>query len=682
VLTSSANYGGPLMSSGAPTTNRETGAELVSESVGRWATAVVFVDTSPEHFHAAVRSVLDRTELDVVVGVLYPIFAAEFANFGPRVSTRPVGSVAQLINETFTKCRTNIVVVHDAIALPPDPFENAKQWLENELRFATVSFLSNAAEFLSFPNRNVPEPRPPDGHDETSVTRRLRALSPLPEPAPCAYAPGPVVVLSAVALAAVGDVVAPASARFDVAIADFCARARAKGFIDVVDTSTYVSRTADIAVRPIDDTLTHDDRGWLLHRHPSLIHFLDRERNAGESAFAIAHRVARAKLRGLTVLVDGSCFGPNEVGTQVATLHTIRALANHSDVRRVTVAVPGAVPSYAASVLTDHPKVSTIAISDVHAHHDADVAFRPYQPTPGWDIALWKATAPRLVISVLDTIAFHNGGYFSSSEDWLAYRDHLIASVRAADLVTVISDDVIGQMRLHGFPISDARLHSVALGTEHLNGDVPLAFPAELEARGFLTGAFALCLGVNYTHKNREIARRAHELVREAGHDVALVFAGASVPHGSTRLAEARQGVADHVFVLPELSSPEKNWLLRHAEFVWYPTSAEGFGLVPFEAAAFETPTVAVDFGPLHELLVASLKEDSQARDLGPDVPLLATGWDAPALADVAIRFLRDPDLARRHTDAVRVASQQYSWARTAESFVTLFRSVLASPGR
>jgi glycosyltransferase involved in cell wall biosynthesis len=647
----------------------------------KWATAVLFVDTSPEHFQASVRSVLDRTDFDVVVGVLYPIFATEFESFGPRVRVRTVGSISQLINETFASVRTHLVVINDAIALPPKPFVVAKQWLDDEVRYASISFLSNAAEFLSFPNRNAPQARPPDGQDETSITRRLRSLDPQASPAPVMFAPGPVVVLASSALAAVGDVVAPASARFDIAIADYCARARAKGFIDVVDTSTYVSRTADIAVRPIDDTMTADDRGWLLHRHPSLVAFLDRETDSNESAFAIAHRVARVKLRGFTVLIDGSCLGPNEVGTQVATLHTIRALAKHPEVAQVVVALPGPAPAYAESYLSIS-KVSTVPLSDLHTYGDADIAFRPYQPVPGWDIDAWKRVAPRLVISVLDTIAFHNGGYFGTTDEWMRYRDHLVASVHAADAVTVISDDVIGQMRLHGFPIADTRLHSVPLGTEHLDGSAEVTFPAELEARGFSTGAFALCLGVNYSHKNREIARRAHELVRAAGHDLALVFAGASVPHGSTRLAEARQGIADHVFVLPELTTPEKNWLLRHASFVWYPTSAEGFGLVPFEAAAFGTPTVAVDFGPLHELMVASLTANPKAAALGAGVPLLATDWSADSLADVAGRFLTDPDLARRHTEAVRMASDQYNWGRTASSLVTLFRSVLSMPRR
>ncbi len=189
----------------------------------KWATAVLFVDTSPEHFYASVCSVLDRTDLDVIVGVLYPIFAREFESFGSRVLVRTVGSVSQLINETFAERRTHLVVINDAIALPPEPFAVARQWLDDEVRYSSISFLSNAAEFLSFPNRNVAEARPPDGYDETSITRRLRSLDPIAQPAPVMFAPGPIVVLASAALAAVGDVVAPSSARFDIAIADYCA---------------------------------------------------------------------------------------------------------------------------------------------------------------------------------------------------------------------------------------------------------------------------------------------------------------------------------------------------------------------------------------------------------------------------------------------------------------------------
>ncbi len=648
-------------------------------------TAVAFVAESPDHFALGVRSLLDRADdVEVVVGVLYPIYAAEFEALGPRVLVRPVGSIAQLIDETYAQRRTHIVVLHDVAILPPDPFATALRWLRDDVRIATVSFLSNAADYLSFPNRNSPIGRPPDGHDEATVTRRLREMTPAAAPAPVMYATGPAVILSASALGAVGNLFAPASARFDVAVADFSARARGKGFVDVVDTSTFVWRPSDVAVHPLDDTLTFDDRGWLLHRHPSMVGFIDEERTSLESAFAIAHHVARVKVRGLRIVVDGGCFGPLQVGTQVATEHTIRALAAHPDVAEVAVVVPGPVPEYAVETLTGKKvRALTVPGNDLRACQpditDVDIVFRPFQPTQGWDASMWRQIGRRFVISVLDTIAFHNGGYFGSSGEWLDYRENLRSCVRVADAVTVISDDVITQMRMHAFPIPDARLHSVPLGTEHLDGAGATSLPAELLARGFSAGAFALCLGVNYTHKNREIALAAHELVLAAGHELALVFAGASVPHGSTRLAEARHGSREHVFVLPELATAEKNWLLRHASLVWYPTSAEGFGLVPFEAAAYGTPTVAVDFGPLHELLIG---DSGRARSYGIDVPLLASDWTPAALADVACRFLDDPDLARRHCDAVREAGALYSWERTASSLVGLFRDVLAMPRR
>ena len=659
-------------------TSVETNVETGAGGTGPAATAIVFVDTHPDRYAMSVRSLLDRTNLDVVVGTLYNVFAPEFVSFATthpgRVTVRPVGSVAELCNVVYAERRSHIVAVTDAVVLPPDPFGSALAWLRDDIRIATVSFLSNAADFLSFPIRNLPTDRPVDGHDEISITRALRTLSPAAEPAPIMFAAGAVVVLGAGALGAVGELVAPASARFDIAVADFSAHARAKGFVDIADTSTFVSRPSDVAVHPIADTLTSDDRGWLLHRHQSMVAFLEQERMSGSSRFSMAHQVARVKVTGLRILVDGSCFGPNEVGTQVATTHTIRALAAHPQVREICVVLPGAVPAYAADVLTGAKvRAAPIGPGGLSGFGPVDIAFRPFQPVPGWDLAAWHGIAPRLVISVLDTIAFHNGGYFASTGAWLAYRDTFVACVRAADAVTVISNDVADQMHLHGFPIDASRVVAIPLGTEHLSADVPTQLPAELLARGFSAGRFALCLGVNYTHKNRELAIDAHELLRARGHDLALVLAGAAVPHGTTRVAEGRRGTHGHVFVLPEVAAAERNWLLRHASLVWYPSSAEGFGLVPFEAAVFDTPTVAVDFGAVRELA---------GRAAGDDVPVLAADWTPGSLADAGERLLNDPDLARRHAEALREAGRRYSWSVTADALVELFRATLAQPRR
>lgn len=645
-------------------------------------TAVVFVTTSPEKFALSVQGLLEETSLTVVVGTLYNVYAKEFdrfrERFGDRISVRPFGSVSELINTVYAERRTHVLVVNDAVLLPPQPFDVALGWLDDDVRYSTVSFLSNAADFLSFPVRNLPTARIVDHHDQTTITRKLRSVNPPASPTPIMYAAGAVVLISAYALGAVGELVAPASARFDIAVSDFSVRAREKGFIDIVDTSTFIARTADVAVDPIDHTLTYDDRGWLLHRHQAMVAYVDRERSSGDSPFALAHQVARVKVNGLRVLIDGSCFGPHQVGTQVATSHTIRALAAHPDVSQVCVAIPGAVPEYAAEVLTA-AKVKAFAPpgGDLRAFGEVDIAYRPYQPNPGFDLHSWKHAGVRFVIAVLDTIAFHNGGYFATTGDWMAQRDFLFECVRRADAVTVISKDVVDQMRLHRFPISSHRVHAVPLGTEHLRGDEATELPQELLVRGFTAGPFALCVGTNYTHKNREIVMRAHDLLRKQGIDLKLVLAGVAIPHGSTRVAEARVGTHEDTFVIPEVTPSERNWLFRHASFVWYPTSAEGFGLVPFEAASFGTPTVAVDFGPIRELATIDSTVGS-----GAGFPMLSPDWSAESLADLALKFLSDPAVSAQQVQSILRASAHYSWTATADSLVGLFRNLLAEPSR
>jgi glycosyltransferase involved in cell wall biosynthesis len=677
-------------------------------------TVVLFVASSPENWLLAVRSVLRQTDLRVVVGVLYPVHGAHFErlndgglNDGPgggpgsgpehttgdRVSWRPVGSVSELIDTTYADTRGHIIVIDDAVTLPPQPFATALQWLDDDIRISTVSFLGNSSGALSFPVRNLPVGRPPNGHDEATITALLRSVVPTAQPAPVIYAQPPVVLLSASALGAVGRFVAPASARFDVAVADFSCRARSKGFVDVGDTSTFITCSEDTAIWPVDRTMTSDDHGWLLHRHRWLIGFEDQQRHSGDSPLSAAFQVARVKAQGLRVLVDGSCFGPNETGTQVATREVIASLMKQSDVASVSVALPGPIPSYAREVLSDVRVDARNVGSNLAAFGPVDVAYRPFQPNDQFDLASWRAVAPRFVVSILDVIAYANGSYFASGDDWLRYRSMIESTVAAADAITVISADVKGQMALHGLGPDPTRIVPMPLGTDHLRADVSSVMPESLRLRGWAARPFAACLGVNYGHKNREIAIDAHRILRERGIDLALVLAGPAVPYGTTRLAESERlerFAPDDVAVLPELPEDGRNWLLRHADLIWYPTSAEGFGLVPFEAAVFGTPTVAVGFGPLTELLGGTTWPGGQTLPSGPlqqgaddadaPWPRFAGDWSPTALADLADLLVRDPSARASHVAAVSHAGRALRWDAHGAALATLFRTVLARP--
>jgi glycosyltransferase involved in cell wall biosynthesis len=180
---------------------------------------------------------------------------------------------------------------------------------------------------------------------------------------------------------------------------------------------------------------------------------------------------------------------------------------------------------------------------------------------------------------------------------------------------------------------------------------------------------FVLMLGANYSHKNRDLGIQAWKLLRDRGWGHTLVLVGAHVGHGSSRLEEARSGGGHpDVLIIPDVPSEERNWLLRHASVLLYPTSAEGFGLVPYEAAMFGTPTVAISFGPLSEA--------------NPAAPVWSTDWSASSVADAADALLRDPAVAREQVAATVAAGSSYTWEYTAGRLVEAYRTLLGWPAR
>ncbi|MCZ7527356.1 MAG: glycosyltransferase [Acidimicrobiia bacterium] len=354
----------------------------------------------------------------------------------------------------------------------------------------------------------------------------------------------------------------------------------------------------------------------------------------------------------------------------MTTLALVAALAARGDVAEVGVALEHDIPGYARSVLT-LPKVRAERVPPVDylAFAGADVAHRPFQPDAHFDLAAYRKAARRVVVSILDLIAYHVGSYHPSNAAWLGYRRIIRDTSAAVDAVVTISDDVRSIVELERLPIDPERLFSVPYGTEHLSGDEAARIPGELVDRGFAAEEFLLCLGTNYSHKNRDLAVRVHEELRRRGHDLALVLAGPSVPYGSSRTSEALAiGTGAGPVVLPGVATEGRNWLLRHAAVVLYPTSAEGFGLVPYEAARFGTPTVQVGFGPL--------------REVAGHLPVEAADWRPERIADAVESLLRDPDLARRQVEASLAAGAGYSWDDTAEGLVRMYRTVLALPAR
>lgn len=636
---------------------------------GEDVVVALFIPRKAENFLPTLRTVQQMTKFPVVVGSPQPGLPASLT--GLEVAALETWSAATLVNDVWLATEAHVLALTDAVLLPSDPLTAALAALEGDLRIATVSFFCNASSFLSFPHQNHPVERTIEGHDETSLTRRLRQVGPGVGAVPIAMATGPAVLLSSTALGAVGLLENAGSGRFAPAVADFSFRCRARGFFDVLDPETYVARPSDISVEPgldlLSTGLTPDENGWLHERHPVAHRLVDQQSSDPSSPLSTALTLARVKARGVRVLVDGTCLGLQEMGTQATTVATISALAASPEVASVGVLLPGPVPPYAEGCVA-HPKVRTARVQDggLVALGRHDVAHRPFQPNESFDVKTWRDAADRVVVTVHDLISYHIGPYSGKADVWMAYRALLRDCLPSVDAVVVISEDVARMLEFERLGVATDRVHVVPNGTEHLTGGEPAAMPPLLAEAGLAAAELLVCLGTNYSHKNRDLAVLAHAELRRRGHRLHLVMAGPAVPWGSSRALEAAAGGTDDVIVLPDVPSLERNWLLRHAAAVLYPTSAEGFGLIPFEAARFGTPTVHVGFGPLEETLGA--------------LPVLAKDWSPTALADATEALLTDPALAAAQVAACLQAGQGFTWDTTAERLNAVYRSVLARP--
>ena len=119
---------------------------------------------------------------------------------------------------------------------------------------------------------------------------------------------------------------------------------------------------------------------------------------------------------------------------------------------------------------------------------------------------------------------------------------------------------------------------------------------------------FILVFGVAYFHTARHFAIQVLSALRDQGWTGKLVLVGAMPENGNSYSEEARalltnKELRTSLINIGEVTEDEKEWLLSSASLVLNPSVAEGFGLMPFEAALHGTPVVSSRSASLHEVL-------------------------------------------------------------------------------
>jgi glycosyltransferase involved in cell wall biosynthesis len=373
--------------------------------------------------------------------------------------------------------------------------------------------------------------------------------------------------------------------------------------------------------------------------------------------------------RALEVTIDARALDGARMGTQVHVLELVRALANTKRLHLRALVRGEKIDRETLGLLRELPDTEILDAREVMEDTPKSAVFhRPLQTFSHDDVALACDLGERIVLSQLDLIAYRNPGYFPDARAFEDYRRASRHGMSAAERVVVFSEHTRAEMLADAL-VEDERIRIVPPGLDHRAGAQPRR-PAGLEQR--VDGGFLLCLGADYTHKNRVFALELlAELRARHGWRGELVLAGAHVAHGSSREAERELLDADpqlraSVSDLGAVEEAEKAWLMGRTAAVVYPSLHEGFGLVPFESGLQGVPCL--------------FAAQSSLAD-GP-IALAATivPWDPVSSAAAAYALLTDPTERARHLKALTDAARGLTWDRAATAMVEIYRE--AAPAR
>jgi glycosyltransferase involved in cell wall biosynthesis len=397
--------------------------------------------------------------------------------------------------------------------------------------------------------------------------------------------------------------------------------------------------------------------------------------------------------RRLWVTIDARALDGALMGTQILVLELTRALARTQALRLRVLIYAERIDRETLESLRELPETEILAVEDVDETTPPSALFhRPQQAFSQADIALAWQLGERVVLSQLDLIAYRNRDYFADADAWEDYRRASRHGMIAAERVLVLSEHTRGELLDEGL-VEAERIAAIPPGLDHRSQGQPHR-PPRLSARAGGEGeganergenaheqdeaahelGFLLCLGTDYHHKNRVFALRLLAALRERhGWSGRLVLAGTHVRYGSSREAE-REELDTHpelraaVVDLGAVGEGEKEWLMRHADAVLYPSTYEGFGLVPCEAALHGVPCL---FAATTSLAEGAIGE---AATIVPGDPTRS--------ADAAAKLLNDPRARAQQVELLAAAARELTWDRAAVATVDAYREAAEAPVR
>lgn len=575
-----------------------------------------------------------------------------------------IGACNAAFDATLDK---DVILVNSDVIVGPTWYERMCAAANSATDIATVSVFTNNGTILSLPHRNMPWPNIPNGLDVVEASRRIASVSQLTRPSiPTAI--GHCFLIKRRALNLVGGFDTTFGTGYGEEV-DFSQRLIQIGLRHIVADDVFVFHkgSSSFTAKARPQQLANDE--IVYQRYPTYRGGVSRFASDPYSPLAAAINRASFQLRQPTIAIDGHCFGQSWTGTQQMTFELIRSMAQQRPTQEFSLLISSTVSAELQNELLALGNIQIEVIANImdDRQYRFDVIIRPYQVNSTEELRWMKRIAGRCIVGQLDFISYHNPTYFASDHEWLSQRELTRLTLASVDGVAWISEYSLEDGQRSGVVTGDAVHRVTYCGTNPSHRTSTSQRPAALHS----TSPLITVLGVNYLHKNRIFALRVLNQLISQSFDCHLVLAGATPKFGSTSRAEedflaSHPELVDHVTILDALSEEEKQWLVSHSSLILYPSLAEGFGLVPFEAARLGTPTLSSRLTSLDEILPLN-------------IPTIVE-FDVDHTAEQIAHILSDSATANSIVEELIKRGNLFTWQRAGRELLTLIDEVLSSP--
>ena len=350
---------------------------------------------------------------------------------------------------------------------------------------------------------------------------------------------------------------------------------------------------------------------------------------------------------------------PDPAGVSRYTHNLLVALAeqtNSSDIEYVLFGFETLPEPFSAYDCISAAETPVLDHSGVKAHlweqfvlpravgrHDLDCFHAPAGQPP-------LRTAVPQITTVHDISPITHPEWFSRGYAIL-YRALTPLAVRASTRLITVSEFSRREIEA-AYPSAEGKTTAIYNGvTAPETGGTPVA---EVRDESFL-----LFVGAANRRKNLSTLLRSYRRYRQRVTDPpSLVLVGPDRNIFSENSFDQTACVESLGFVTDE----QLNWLYHHASAFVFPSLYEGFGLPVLEAMSAGTPVITSNRGALAEVT--------------GEGACLVDPLSPERLADAIERVLTDESYRRRLTKAGRDRARSFSWERTAEQTMEVYREV------